>query len=135
MRISSAVCWSILLLVALLTHNVTTKGGRGGARGGARGSSRGTSRFHAKSSTRYGSFRVATGAAAAGAVAGAAAGMAGRSRWRYDDNSEERLQSGNRTNEGSYSYRAWTSGAKTLHTSLAITLTPLFTTTVKLYYL
>lgn len=134
MRISSALCWSVLLLVALLTQNVTAKGGRGGARGGARGSSRGTSRVRAKSSSRYGSFRVATGAAAAGAVAGAAAGMAGRRRWRYDDSSEDRVQGGNRTDEGIYSYRAWTSDAKTLSASLAITLTPLFTTSVKFYY-
>ncbi|KAG9469587.1 hypothetical protein GDO78_020141, partial [Eleutherodactylus coqui] len=123
MRGSSALCWSILLLLALLTHTVNTKGGRGGARGGARGASRGATRVRAKTPTRYGSFRVAAGAAAAGAVAGAVAGMAGRRRWRYDDSSEVGSQWYNRTDEGIYSYRAWTSGADMVTTSLPIILT------------
>lgn len=119
MRVSSALCWSILLLVALLTHNVNTKGGRGGGRGGARGASRGVSRVRAKTSSHR-SYSVAAGAAAAGAVAGAAAGMAGRRRWRYDDSSERGSQWYNRTEDGIYSYRAWTSGANVL-TFLPIT--------------
>ncbi|KAG8544068.1 hypothetical protein GDO81_023133 [Engystomops pustulosus] len=123
MRGSSALCWSVLLLVALLTHTVNTKGGRGGARGGARGAARGASRVRVRTPTRYGSFRVAAGAAAAGAVAGAAAGIAGRRRWRYDDSSEVSSQWGNQTDDGIYSYRAWTSGTNILHTSLPVTLT------------
>ncbi|CAH2321632.1 shadow of prion [Pelobates cultripes] len=122
MRGSSAVCWSLLLLVALFSHSITAKGGRGGARGGARGSSRGTSRVRVKSPTRYGSFRVAAGAAAAGAVAGAAAGLAGKRRWRYDDSSEVGRQWGNNTDEGLYSYRAWTSDSCPLSFSWPLTL-------------
>ncbi|KAG8434928.1 hypothetical protein GDO86_013045 [Hymenochirus boettgeri] len=128
MRVYSALCWSLLLLVALLSQNVTAKGGRGGARGGARGASRGTSRVRAKMPTRYGSFRVSA-AAAAGAAVGASAGLTGK-RWRSDDGSEVDTQWRNNTSEGIYGYRAWTSGtdcsSKPLLFGLVFCITTIF---------
>uniref|UniRef100_A0A8C5QBK6 Shadow of prion protein n=1 Tax=Leptobrachium leishanense TaxID=445787 RepID=A0A8C5QBK6_9ANUR len=135
MRGSSAVCWSLLLLAALFCHSITAKGGRGGARGGARGSSRGTSRVRVKAPTRYGSFRTVAGAAAAGAVAAAAAaGLAGRGRWRYDDNNLEIMNQWPNNTDGLYSYRAWTSDVNPLFYSLPLTLTSCATAFVKFYF-
>ncbi|KAE8591741.1 hypothetical protein XENTR_v10018560 [Xenopus tropicalis] len=121
MRGTSAVCWSLLLLIALLSQNVTAKGGRGGARGGARGASRGASRVRLKTSSRYGSLRVASQAAAAGAAARAAARLS-ENTWRNNDHSGMDTQFGNSTNEGMYSYRAWTSGTCPLSSHLSFRL-------------
>ncbi|OCT72199.1 hypothetical protein XELAEV_18035170mg [Xenopus laevis] len=121
MRGTAALCWSLLLLIALLSQNVTAKGGRGGARGGARGSSRGTSRMRFKAPSRYGSLRVASQAAAAGAAARAAARLTGNT-WRNNDHSGTDTQYGNSTNEGMYSYRAWTSATCPLFSPLSFKL-------------
>nr|XP_020664420.1 shadow of prion protein [Pogona vitticeps] len=115
MKWSTAICWTFILLAALFFEDSGCKGGRGGARGAARGSARGATR-RSKSSSRYGSsgtaLRVAA-AAAGGAAAGAAAAVAaGRLRSAGESHPEN---ADNSTFEGSYNYRAWTSGAQSWH--------------------
>lgn len=97
MKKTVAMCWTLMLLVAILCESVTCKGGRGGARGSARGTARGRFRSsRARARPRYPSrsrsfgspARLAVAGAAAGAAAGLAAGvMAGnmqRSRLTWD---------------------------------------------------
>lgn len=109
-----AICWCLILLAAFCFEDANTKGGRGGARGAARGSARGTAR-RSKSSPRYsssgGSLRVAA-AAVGGAAAGGAAAAAARMRSAGEGGLDHAEISGNGTGEGSYNYRAWTSGAQ-----------------------
>nr|XP_034994388.1 shadow of prion protein [Zootoca vivipara] len=115
MKWSTAICWTLVLLLAVFFEGISCKGGRGGARGAARGSSRGSTR-RSKSSTRYSSsgtgLRVAVAAAAAGgAAAGAASAVAAGRMWSAGEGGPEyaEAQSGNSTGEGNYNYRAWTS--------------------------
>lgn len=114
MKWSTAICWTFILLAALFFEDGGCKGGRGGARGAARGSARGATRR--SKSSRYSSsgtaLRVAA-AAAGGAAAGAAAAVAaGRLRSGREGSLEN---ADNSTLEGSYNYRAWTSGAQSWH--------------------
>ncbi|XP_066475157.1 shadow of prion protein [Tiliqua scincoides] len=117
MKWSTAICWALILLAAVFFEGIFCKGGRGGARGAARGSARGATR-RSKSSTRYGSsggsLRVAAAAAAGAAAGAAAAAAAGRLRLP-GENGPEYAECGNVTGEGSYNYRAWTSGAQPWH--------------------
>ncbi|XP_015262707.1 PREDICTED: shadow of prion protein [Gekko japonicus] len=115
MKWSVAIGWTLILLAAFFFEDANSKGGRGGARGAARGSARGSTR-RSKSSTRYsssgGSLRLAA-AAAGGAAAGGAAAAAARMRSAGEGGPDHvELYSGNGTGEGSYNYRAWTSGAQ-----------------------
>ncbi|XP_061490724.1 shadow of prion protein [Rhineura floridana] len=120
MKWNTAICWTLILLAAVFFEGISCKGGRGGARGAARGSVRGSTR-RSKSSPRYSSsgtaLRVAAAAAAGGAAAGAASAVAsGRMRLAGEGSPEHaNTQDGNSTVEGSYNYRAWTSGAQPWH--------------------
>ncbi|XP_059802099.1 shadow of prion protein [Hypanus sabinus] len=92
MNKTTATCWTLILLVAILCESVTCKGGRGGARGSARGSARGRFRAprvrpkYSSWSRSYGSrARVAAAGAAAGVAAGVMAGRLQRSRLTWDE--------------------------------------------------
>ncbi|XP_072138185.1 shadow of prion protein [Mobula birostris] len=127
MNKTTATCWMLVLLVAILCEGVTCKGGRGGARGSARGSARGRFRAtrvrpkYSSWSRSYGSrARVAAAGAAAGVAAGVMAGRLQRSRLTWDEGTQGYVSKNcslerNCTSEaGVYGYRAWTSSAVTL---------------------
>ncbi|XP_059496247.1 shadow of prion protein [Stegostoma tigrinum] len=137
MNRTTAVCWMVILLVAIFCENATCKGGRGGARGSARGSARG--RFHAprvrvRYPSRYGSYSSKTRGAVAGAAAGAVAGLAvgyaaGRlrgSRLIWDEDTQGYVNMScipvkNCTFDGGvYSYRVWTSSATSFWPSYSL---------------
>ncbi|XP_035965525.1 shadow of prion protein [Halichoerus grypus] len=123
MNWTAATCWALLLAATFLCDSGAAKGGRGGARGsargGLRGGARGAPRVRVRPAPRYAgsSLRVAA-AGAAGAAAGAAAGLGAGSSWRRAtgpgerdlEDDEDAAPGGNRTGQGFYSYRAWTSG-------------------------